>query len=98
MPSSLLERRPDIWRAEQNLIASNALIGVARAAFFPQISLTGSGGGVFGRSSTFSSLMSSQTGVWAYGVQAAQPIFTGGALRGNLRLAQSQRQQELIAY
>ncbi len=98
MPSSLLARRPDIRQAEQNLIAANAEIGVAKAEFFPQISLTGSGGGVFGRSSLFSSLMSSHSGVWAYEAQAAQPIFTGGALRGNLRLAESQRQQELIAY
>ena len=98
MPSSLLARRPDIRQAEQNLIAANAEIGVAKAEFFPQISLTGSGGGVFGRSSLFSSLMSSHSGVWAYEAQAAQPIFTGGALRGNLRLAKSQRQQELIAY
>ncbi len=98
MPSSLLARRPDIRQAEQNLIAANAEIGVAKAEFFPQISLTGSGGGVFGRSSLFSSLMSSHSGVWAYEAQAAQPIFTAGALRGNLRLAESQRQQELIAY
>ena len=98
MPSSLLERRPDIRQVEQNLIAANAEIGVARAAFFPQISLTGSGGGSFGRSSLFSSLMSSQTGIWSYGAQVSQPIFTGGALRGNLRLAESQHRQELIAY
>ena len=98
MPSSLLERRPDIRQVEQDLIASNAEIGVARAAFFPQISLTGSGGGAFGRSSLFSGLMSSQTGIWAYGSQVSQPIFTGGALRGNLRLAESQHRQELIAY
>jgi multidrug efflux system outer membrane protein len=98
MPSSLLARRPDIRQAEQNLIAANAEVGVAKAAFFPQISLTGSGGGAFGRSSLFSSLMSSHIGVWAYEAQAAQPIFTGGGLRGNLRLAESQRQQESIAY
>jgi len=98
MPSTLLERRPDIRQVEQNLIAANAEIGVARAAFFPQISLTGSGGGAFGRSSLFSSLMSSQTGIWSYGAQVNQPIFTGGALRGNLRLAESQHRQELIAY
>jgi len=98
MPSSLLERRPDIRQVEQDLIASNAEIGVARAAFFPQISLTGSGGGAFGRSSLFSGLMSSQTGIWSYGAQVSQPIFTGGALRGNLRLAESQHRQELIAY
>ena len=98
MSSSLLERRPDIRQAEQILIAANAEIGVAKAAFFPQISLTGSRGGAFGRSSVFSSLMSSHTGTWSYGAQLAQPIFTGGALRSNLRLAQSQNQQALIAY
>jgi len=98
MPSSLLERRPDIRQVEHDLIASNAEIGVARAAFFPQISLTGSGGGAFGRSSLFSGLMSSQTGIWSYGAQVSQPIFTGGAQSGNLRLAESQHRQELIAY
>ncbi len=98
MPSSLLERRPDIREVEQNLVAANAEIGVARAAFFPQISLTGSGGGAFGRSTLFSGLMSSQNEIWSYGAQVTQPVFTGGALRGNLRLAQSQQRQELIAY
>jgi multidrug efflux system outer membrane protein len=98
MPSSLLERRPDIRQVEQDLIAANAEIGVARAAFFPQISLTGSGGGAFGRSSLFSGLMSSQNGIWSYGAQVSQPIFTGGALRGNLRLAESEHREELIAY
>src|SRR6201981_3301998 len=98
LPSSLIERRPDIREAEQVLVAANAEIGVAKAQFFPQISLTGSGGGSFGRSSAFSSLMSSQLGIWSYGAQVSQPIFTGGALRGNLRLAESQHQQLLIAY
>jgi len=98
LPSSLIERRPDIREAEQILVAANAEIGVAKAQFFPQISLTGSGGGSFGRSSAFSSLMSSQVGIWSYGAQVSQPIFTGGALRGNLRLAKSQHQSALIAY
>jgi multidrug efflux system outer membrane protein len=98
MPSTLLERRPDIRQVEQDLITANAEIGVARAAFFPQISLTGSGGGAFGRSSLFTGMMSSQTGIWSYGAQVSQPIFTGGALRGNLRLAESQQREELIAY
>jgi multidrug efflux system outer membrane protein len=98
MPSSLLERRPDIREAEQILVAANAEIGVAKAEFFPQISLTGSGGGSFGRSSAFSSLMSSQIGIWSYGANVSQPIFTGGALRGNLKAAESQHQQALIAY
>jgi outer membrane protein, multidrug efflux system len=98
IPSSIIERRPDIREAEQLLIASNAQIGVAKAQFFPQIALTGSGGGSFGRSSAFSSLMASQIGIWSYGAQVSQPIFTGGALRGNLRLAKSENQQALIAY
>jgi multidrug efflux system outer membrane protein len=98
LPSSILGRRPDIREAEQSLIAANAEIGVAKAQFFPQISLTGSGGGSFGRSSVFSSLMSSQIGIWSYGGQISQPIFTGGALRGNLHLAESQHRQALIAY
>ena len=98
MPSTLLERRPDIRKAEQVLVAANAEIGVAKAEFFPQISLTGSGGGAFGRSSAFSGLMSSQLGIWSYGVQLSQPIFTSGALRGNLHLAESQQKQALIAY
>ena len=98
LTSSLLERRPDIREVEQNLIAANAEIGVAKAQFFPQISLTGSGGGAFGRSSAFSSLMATQLGIWSYGAQISQPIFTGGALKGNLRLAESQHQQLLFAY
>jgi outer membrane protein, multidrug efflux system len=98
LPSSILERRPDIRGAEQTLVAANAQIGVAKAQFFPQIALTGSGGGAFGRSSNFSSLMSSQSGIWSYGAQVSQPVFTGGALRGNLKVAQSQYQQALIAY
>jgi multidrug efflux system outer membrane protein len=98
LPSSLIERRPDIREAEQTLVAANAEIGVAKAQFFPQISLTGSGGGSFGRSSAFSSLMSSQIGIWSYGAQVTQPIFTGGALRGDLRLAESEHKQALISY
>jgi multidrug efflux system outer membrane protein len=98
LPSTLIERRPDIREAEQVLVAANAEIGVAKAQFFPQISLTGGGGGSFGRSSAFSSLMSSQIGTWSYGAQVSQPIFTGGALRGNLRLAKSQHEQALTSY
>lgn len=98
VPSSIIERRPDLREAEQILIAANANIGVAKAAFFPQISLTGGGGGSFGRSSAFSSLMTTQLGIWSYGAQVSQPIFTGGALKGNLHLAESQHQQALIAY
>jgi multidrug efflux system outer membrane protein len=98
LPSSLLERRPDIREAEQILVAANAEIGVAKAQFFPQIALTASGGGAFGRSSIFSGLMSSQLGIWSYGANVSQPIFTGGALRGNLKLAESGHKQALISY
>lgn len=98
LPSSIIARRPDIREAEQLLVAANAEVGVAKAEFFPQIALTGSGGGTFGRSSAFSSLMATQTGIWSYGAQVSQPIFTGGALSGNLRLAKSQNQQAVIAY
>jgi len=98
LPSMLIERRPDIRQAEQLLVAANAEIGVARAEFFPHISLTGSGGGAFGRSSAFSSLMSSAIGIWSYGAQFTQPIFTGGALRGNMRLAESEGRQALVVY
>jgi multidrug efflux system outer membrane protein len=98
VPSSIIERRPDIREAEQILVATNANIGVARAQFFPQVSLTGGGGGSFGRSSAFSSLMTTQLGIWSYGAQVSQPIFTGGALKGNLHLAESQHRQALIGY
>jgi outer membrane protein, multidrug efflux system len=98
LPSSLLARRPDISQAEQNLIAANAQIGVAKAAFFPQISLTGTGGGAVGESTIFSSLINSDIGTWGIAGQITQPIFEGGRLRGNLRSAESQQRQYLIAY
>jgi len=98
LPSSLLARRPDIREAEQNLITANAEIGVAKAQFFPQIALTGSGGGSFGRSSAFPGTYPSQIGIWSYGAEVRQPIFTGGGLRGNLHFAESQHAQALIAY
>ena len=98
LQSALLERRPDIHQAEHLLVAANAEVGVAKAQFFPQISLTGGGGGTFGRSSAFTSLLSSQVGVWSYGANVSQPIFTGGALKGNLKSAKSQYQQALLAY
>jgi multidrug efflux system outer membrane protein len=98
LSSTLLERRPDISEAEHLLVAANAEVGVAKAEFFPQISLTGSGGGGFGRSSAFSHLMGSQLGIWSYGAEVSQPIFTGGALRGNMRLAKAQYNLAVISY
>lgn len=95
LPSSLLDRRPDIREAEQNLIAANALIGVARAAYFPQISLTG----LFGfQSNQLSSLFTGATKTWQFTPQLTQPIFTGGRIKSNVRLAEAQRQIALVQY
>jgi outer membrane protein, multidrug efflux system len=98
VPSSLLARRPDISQAEQNLISANAQIGVAKAAFFPQINFTGTGGGAAGRSTVFTSLLDTNIGTWGVAGQITQPIFEGGRLRGNLRSAESQQRQSLVAY
>lgn len=93
LPSSLLERRPDIREAEEGLISANAEIGVARAEFFPQISLTGSGG-----AQSFQLLNLFTNGVWSFGGDLAQPIFTAGRLRGNLRAVRAQEQEALFQY
>jgi multidrug efflux system outer membrane protein len=98
LSSALLERRPDIRQAEQILVAANANIGVAKAMFFPQISLFGSGGAAFGHSAFLGSSIPAPPGVGSYAASALQPIFTGGALRNNLRLAKSQERQALISY
>jgi multidrug efflux system outer membrane protein len=95
LPSSLLERRPDIREAEENLIAANAQIGVARAAYFPQISLTGTAGY---QSSTLTNLFTGPAGIWSLGGSLLQPIFEGGRLRGGVRLAEAQQQEILLTY
>lgn len=95
LPSSLLERRADIRAAEQNLIAANANIGVAKAAYFPQLSLTGFLGS---ESSQLSSLFHGPTRVWQFVPQVTQPIFTAGALKSNVRLARAKQQIALIQY
>ncbi len=95
LPSELLERRPDLRRAEQDLIAANALIGAAKAAYFPTISLTG----LFGYSSTsLSNLFQGENKVWNYGLPISMPIFTAGALAGQLQSAEAAQQQALFAY
>jgi multidrug efflux system outer membrane protein len=96
VPSSIIERRPDIREAEQILLAANANIG--QSSVLPANLSDRAGGGSFGRSSAFSSLMTTQLGIWSYGTQVSQPIFTGGPLKGNLHLAESQHQQALIGY
>lgn len=95
LPSSLLERRPDIRQAEEQLISANAQIGVARAQYFPQISLTASSGY---QSSSLTSLFTSPAGFWTFGSTLAQPIFTAGRLRSNVRLAEAQQQESLLFY
>jgi multidrug efflux system outer membrane protein len=95
LPSELLERRPDIRLAEQGLVQANAMIGVAKAAYFPRISLTGLLGF---QSSQLSSLFTGATGIWQFVPQVSQPIFTGGRLRANVDMANAQQQLALIEY
>jgi multidrug efflux system outer membrane protein len=95
LPSALLERRPDIRAAEQGLIAANAEIGVARAAYFPQISLTGSLGG---QSTQLTSLFSGPHSSWNLVPQVTQPIFTAGRLKNSVKFAQADKERFLIQY
>jgi NodT family efflux transporter outer membrane factor (OMF) lipoprotein len=95
LPSALLERRPDIRAAEQDLIAANAEIGVARAAYFPTLSLSGALGGA---STQLSSLFSGPHSTWNLTPQVAQPIFTAGRIKSSVRLAQAERERALIRY
>jgi multidrug efflux system outer membrane protein len=95
LPSELLERRPDIKEAEENLIAANAEIGVAKAAFFPNISLTGTGGL---ESYALNSLFTGGAELWNAATSVTQPVFRSGALKSGMRLAQAQQQQMLLAY
>jgi multidrug efflux system outer membrane protein len=95
LPSALLERRPDVREAEANLIAANAQIGVARAAYFPQISLTATAGY---ESSALTNLFSGPAGIWNMVGSFTQPIFEGGRLKSNVQLAEAQRDQLLLTY
>jgi multidrug efflux system outer membrane protein len=95
LPSALLERRPDIRAAEQNLIAASAEIGVARAAYFPQLSLSGFLGG---QSTQLASLFSGAHSAWTFAPQLAQPIFTAGRLKSNVKLAEAEREESLVQY
>jgi multidrug efflux system outer membrane protein len=95
LPSELLERRPDVRTAEQQLIAANADIGQAKAAFFPKVSLTG----VFGyQSVALSDLFESPSRTWQFGPAVTVPLFTGGALTGNLQLARARFDEALAQY
>ncbi len=95
LPSALLQRRPDVRRAEENLVAANANVGVAKAAFFPQISLTG----IFGAQSTaISSFLQGPATFWSLGGQVVQPLFQGGRITSNYRLAWAQRDESELIY
>lgn len=93
LPSALLERRPDIRQAEQQLIAANAQIGVAKAAYFPQISLTGTAGF---QAYSMTGLFDSK--VFNVGTSMTQPIFDMGKIRANVRLTEAQKQEMLLTY
>lgn len=95
LPSSLLERRADVRQVEAELVAANAQIGVARAAYFPDITLTGTAGY---QSSALTSLFTGPAGLWSFGAGLAQPIFTGGRLRSNVRLSEAQEQEAVLFY
>jgi outer membrane protein, multidrug efflux system len=95
IPSALLERRPDIHQAEANLIAANAQIGVARAAYFPDIALTATAGY---ESPALTDLFTGPAGIWNMAASLTQPIFQGGRLKNNVRLAQAERDQMVLTY
>jgi multidrug efflux system outer membrane protein len=95
MPSTLLQRRPDIIAAEENLLSANANIGVARAAFFPSISLT-AGAGFFGRD--VSNMFNPAGAVWNLGANALQPLFQGGRLNANLDYSYAVKNEAIAQY
>ena len=95
LPSELLERRPDIREAEETLVAANAEIGVAKAAFFPSISLTGTAGY---ESFALNNLFTHSQRMWNGAASLTQPVFAGGALRAGKRLAEAQKQEMLLTY
>jgi multidrug efflux system outer membrane protein len=95
LPSLLLERRPDIQAAEQTLVAANANIGVAKAAYFPQITLTGE----FGYQSTaLASLFSGSRRLWTFVPQLTYPIFDAGRIRSGVERAEAEQRSALAQY
>jgi len=95
VPSALLERRPDIQQAEQQLVAANAQIGVAKSAYFPQIPLTASGGF---ESTALSALFTGASAIWTAAATAAEPVFTAGRTRSQVAVAQARREEAVISY
>jgi multidrug efflux system outer membrane protein len=95
LPSTLLQRRPDILQAEQNLVAANANVGAAQALYYPTISLTGALGSV---STAFGNFLTGPASAWALGAGLAGPIFTFGGIGGQVQSAEAQQQQALFFY
>jgi multidrug efflux system outer membrane protein len=95
LPSSLLERRPDIRAAEAQLIAANAQIGVAKAAYFPDISLTATAGF---QSSALTNLFTGPAGMWNFGGSLVQPLFAGGKIRSGVKYSEARQQEALLTY
>jgi multidrug efflux system outer membrane protein len=95
VPSDLLERRPDIRRAEQSLIAANARIGVAKSLYFPTISLTGALGTV---STSLSDLFTGPSRTWNFGASANIPIFSAGRIGGEVKASEAAQKQALYGY
>jgi len=95
LPSTLLERRPDLREAERRIEAANARIGEAKALFFPDISLTAAGGFA---SDSLSNLFNGSSAFWTAGINALQPVFTGGRLEANLRLAETRQRIATLDY
>jgi multidrug efflux system outer membrane protein len=95
LPSELLERRPDVREAEENVVAANAQIGVAKAAFFPSIALTGTGGF---ESNALNRFLSQPSQTWYAAFSVSQPLFEGGRLRSGLKLARAQWQESVLSY
>jgi multidrug efflux system outer membrane protein len=95
LPSAILERRPDVRQTEEALVAANANVGVAKAAYFPQIPLTAS----FGAQSTaLTSFLQGPATFWALGGQLAQPLYAGGRITSQYRLALAQREEADLTY
>ena len=95
LPASLLERRPDILQAEQNLVAANASIGAAKSLYFPTFTLTGLLGSI---STAFGNFLSGSAQAWSVGAGMAGPIFTGGAVTGQVRSAEARERQAYFGY
>jgi multidrug efflux system outer membrane protein len=95
LPSDLLTNRPDILQAEQDLIAANARIGVARSLYLPTISLTGLSGFA---STDLSNLFTGPARTWSWAAPLTAPVFTGGAIRGQVKSAEAVQQQALLRY